>query len=226
MGLFCLRVDGRVVDLPGTSKRLVAVLALQGRTSRSRLAGTLWPEASEPRALASLRTVIWRVNQAAPQLVLTRGDAVEVDARAQVDVRAFVARATAVLHGRDGNVPTWPLTEDDLLVDWDEPWLTHERERLHQLRLHLLEAVAERLSEDGRYGLAIEAALAAVRCDALRESAHRTLIRAHLAEGNVGEARRAYRNVARLLDQELGLAPGAETTALLAVLGPREVGGG
>ncbi|GLZ48184.1 hypothetical protein Acsp06_43690 [Actinomycetospora sp. NBRC 106375] len=215
LGVFRLRIDGRPIELPGAAQRLLAVLALHGRTSRGRLAGTLWPEAPEPRALASLRTGIWRVNQAAPALVFARGDAIEVDAHAWVDVREFVDGAMAVLHDAPGDLPTWWSPGDDLLVDWDEPWLVHERERLHQLRLHLLETIADRLAAQGQFGLAIEAALAAVRRDALRESAHRTLIRAHLAEGNLGEARRAYRSFAQLLDEELGLTPTAEISALI-----------
>ena len=45
----------------------------------------------------------------------------------------------------------------------------------------------------------IEAALQAIAGDPLRESAHRCLIRAHLAEGNVSEARRQVHSYAALL---------------------------
>jgi DNA-binding SARP family transcriptional activator len=66
------------------------------------------------------------------------------------------------------------LDDADLLPDWVDDWLVHDRERLHQLRLHVLEALADRLAGDGRYGLALDVALAALRSDTLRESAHRT----------------------------------------------------
>lgn len=217
LGGFRLVVDGQLVDLPVGAQRLVAVLALRGRMSRSRLAGTLWPDTTELRALASLRTAIWRVNQLAPRLVLSSGDAVDVAAHAQVDVREFVERATAVLRDAETSVAPWPTAahDGDLLVDWSDSWLTHDRERLHQLRLHLLEKLSERLAADGRFGLAVEAALAALRRDALRESAYRALIRAHLAEGNICEARRAYATCVRVLGQELGVEPSAATTVLL-----------
>ena len=91
----------------------------------------------------------------------------------------------------------------ELLPDWDDPWVEGERERLRQLRLHMLEAVADRFTATGQFGLAIEVAFRVLQADALRESAHRALIRAHLAEGNIVEARRAYSVCEQLLHREL-----------------------
>ncbi|MFJ2931519.1 BTAD domain-containing putative transcriptional regulator [Streptomyces sp. NPDC087219] len=91
----------------------------------------------------------------------------------------------------------------ELLPDWEEEWLSGERERLRQLQLHLQESLAERLTSEGRFGLALEVALATLRLDVLRESAHRSVIRIHLAEGNIGEARRAYATCRQVLRQEL-----------------------
>ena len=58
LGAFRLAVDGIDVDLAAGSQRLVALLALRGRCSRSRVAGTLWPDSTEQRALGCLRTAI------------------------------------------------------------------------------------------------------------------------------------------------------------------------
>jgi DNA-binding SARP family transcriptional activator len=91
----------------------------------------------------------------------------------------------------------------ELLPDWDDPWVEGERERLRQLRLHMLEAVADRFTATGQFGLAIEVAFRVLQADALRESAHRALIRAHVAEGNIVEARRAYSVCEQLLHREL-----------------------
>ena len=41
LGGFRLLVDGREVDTPATTQRMVAALALRGRSSRGRLAGML-----------------------------------------------------------------------------------------------------------------------------------------------------------------------------------------
>ena len=82
-----------------------------------------------------------------------------------------------------------------------------ERERLRQLRLHTLEAMADRLARAGRYGEAVQAAYVAVGIEPLRESAHRAVVRVHLAEGNIVEAIRAHRAYCDVLLRELGVGP-------------------
>jgi tetratricopeptide (TPR) repeat protein len=70
----------------------------------------------------------------------------------------------------------------------------------------------------GRLGQALEAALAAVWGEPLRESAHRVLIKVHLAEGNYGEAMRQYRLYREQLNSELGLDPSPQIQALVRCL--------
>jgi hypothetical protein len=60
--------------------------------------------------------------------------------------------------------------------------------------------------------MALEAALAALRSDPLRESAYRAVIEVHLAEGNLHEARRQYLACLRMVRAELSLSP---STAML-----------
>ena len=60
------------------------------------------------------------------------------------------------------------------------------------------------------------AALAALRMDDARESAHRALIQVHLAEGNVSEARRAYERCRVVLVRDVGVEPSPATARLLA----------
>jgi DNA-binding SARP family transcriptional activator len=216
LGGFRLAFGERDVMLPVGAQRLVAVLALRGRLSRSRLAGTLRPDTPEQRALASLRTGIWRVNQAAPDLVVATGGQLDLDGRAEVDVRVLVKRSVEIMQGAKVDVSALStcVPDGELLPDWDDEWLADDRERFRQLRLHVLESVAERLADAGQFGLAIEVALSVMRADTLRESAHRALVRVHLAEGNVGEARRVYVACEQLLCQELGVAPSAAMTRL------------
>ncbi|MGH3788007.1 MAG: AfsR/SARP family transcriptional regulator [Pseudonocardiaceae bacterium] len=224
LGYFRLRVRGRDTALPAAAQRLVALLALRGRTSRSRAAGTLWPETTEHRALASLRTAIWRVNQAAPALVWCPGGDVDLDDTVSIDIRQLVQYGLAALSpdGADrGDIPVAHLgvnlieAESELLPDWEEEWLLTDRQRLRQLRLHLLEIIAERLAAQEHFGLAMEAALAALRADDLRESAHRAVIKIHIAEGNLVEARRAYGTCRTLLVHGLGIEPSPMAARLL-----------
>jgi DNA-binding SARP family transcriptional activator len=215
LGHFEVRVDGGPVMLPAGPQRLAAYLALRGSTARCRLAGELWPDATQDRAMGCLRTAIWRVNQATHGLVCAAGSALDLAPHADVDVRQVLGASGALL------TSATPLPTDaapptvELLPTWDDVWLVHDRERVRQLQLHVLEAGAERLMGAGEFGPALEWALAAVRADPLRESAHRVVIRIHVAEGNLIEARRAYDACADLLQRELGVHPSARVTQVL-----------
>lgn len=217
LGGFRLVVDDEDLTVPASTQRIISLLALRGRCGRSRLAGSLWPETTELRALASLRTAIWRANQTAPGLLVSGHDSLDLAPDVEVDVARLVRTAHDVMDGHASlllDAPGLQDVEGDLLPDWNDEWLVIDRERLRQLRLHVLETLASQLATQGMYGMAMEAALAALRADALRESAHRAVIRIHLAEGNRAEARHAYDECCAVLTRETGLGPSAETLRL------------
>lgn len=209
-------------DLPHSVQRLVAHLCLSRRPLRAALAGALWPDVSEDRAHGSLRSTLWRLQKAAPGLVATSGEHLALADGVRVDVHELGRWAT-----RAGD-PHAPLEDvevpeagfrGELLPGWYDDWVLLERERLRQLRLHALEQVAARLVSVGRYGDALEVAYAAVSAEPLRESAHRTVVRVHLAEGNVGEALRSYERFRMRLSEELGVPPSSHMIRLVAQLG-------
>jgi DNA-binding SARP family transcriptional activator len=107
------------------------------------------------------------------------------------------------------------IVSDDVLPDWYDDWLDTERERFRQIRLHALERLCERLTVERRFGEALQAGLAALRTEPLRESAHRAMIGMHLAEGNLGEAVRQYEACERLLWSQLGVKPARQTSELI-----------
>jgi DNA-binding SARP family transcriptional activator len=107
------------------------------------------------------------------------------------------------------------LLDGELLTGWYDDWVLVERERIRQLRLHALESLALTLAGQRRFALGLEAALAAVRAEPLRESAHRTVIQVHVLEGNVVEALRQAEHCRRLLRDELGLEPSSLLAAVL-----------
>ena len=116
----------------------------------------------------------------------------------------------------DMRILQWDPEAADILPGWYDDWVICERERIRQRLLHGLEAVGRELLLARRPADAIEAAMCAVRIEPLRESAQQLLVEAHLAERNYGEALRTYRTYARLLRQELGIAPGPVLGALVA----------
>jgi DNA-binding SARP family transcriptional activator len=104
----------------------------------------------------------------------------------------------------------------ELLPGWYDEWVLVERERHRQLSLHALESLCDHLTTAGRYGAAVLAGLAAVDREPLRESAHRALVRAYLAEGNAWEAIRRYRHYEEIAARHLGVGPSPMMRSLLS----------
>lgn len=208
---FALSCDDATVLVSKTSQRLLAILGLQTGTTRSHIAGLLWPETPEERAVACLRTALWRLRKQPAPLVRARGESVGLHEQVQVDVVDLMRSARLVQAG-DGSPETAALLTagpGELLPGWYDDWVLVERERLRQLRLQTLEALARRHLQGHRYGAALEAAMAAMRAEMLRETPHRLVVEAHLAQGNTAEALTAYRRYRDLLSHELHLAPSA-----------------
>jgi DNA-binding SARP family transcriptional activator len=215
---FELRLDGRVISLPSAAQRVVALLALHDRPMlRTYAAGLLWPESADERASANLRSALWRLRRLPFPLVEASHSHLRISAGVVVDAREMVERATAVLRGavvaspEEARRMTGPA---DLLPGWYEDWLVFERERFRQLQLHALEALSRLMAASGRFAEAVESGLAAVAAEPLRESAHRCLINAYLAEGNAGEAIRQFVRYRDLLRAELDLAPSEQMELL------------
>lgn len=120
---------------------------------------------------------------------------------------------TATAH--DLSALKWRTDALDLLPGWYDDWVLLERERVRQRLLHALEALSRELVRAGRHAEAVESALLAVSTEPLRESAQRALIEAHLAEGNLIEAMRAYDAYRGLVKRELGVEPGCELSGLI-----------
>ena len=220
---FQLVVDDHPVNALNSAQRLLAFLALRGPVARVVAAGTLWGDVPEEQALASLRTTMWRCNRTVRGLVAVAQTRLALASSVGVDVADLIRGAAVVLDGRLGGTAALPaLRPMELLPGWYDDWVIFERERLRQLRLHALEAAAGRHAQDGQYAAALECALAAVRAEPLRESAHRAVITVHLAERNVNEAVRVYQEFRRLIVDELGIEP-SEDLARLVFNGSRPV---
>lgn len=178
--------------------------------SRLYVAGSLWPELPDHRALGSLRSALWRLHSASLVTTELHTGAISLSRRASVDYRHAIALAQRLIDGSatvsdEGLVV--PLLTHDLLPDWYDDWIATERDRFRQLRLHALEAVAIRLSRERRYSDALQAALHAVAAEPLRETAHRAVIEVHVAEGNLAEAVLQYERYRNVLVGELGIRP-------------------
>jgi len=219
---FWLRGRDALPDLAHGSQRLLAFLALRDRTvTRSAASGTLWPEASEEHAHASLRSAISRLTQIAHEAIVVSARSVRLADDVSVDIREARSLAHRIVnpseHLGEEDLSHRAITtlSSDLLPDWYDEWAVIESEDWRQLRLHALDALTERLITERRHTDATSAALAAVKAEPLRETAHATLIRVFLAEGNRAEALSAFERYQTTLKAELGLEPGLELQALI-----------
>jgi SARP family transcriptional regulator, regulator of embCAB operon len=215
LGGFHLWWSGSVqIGIPRASQRVLAFLAIRGGViSRAAVAGTLWPNASETHAYSNLRSALTRLERTcreilqASKLELGIAEGVAVDIRHAQALAGRLLDPAATPEQSDLSRAAVAALSCDLLPGWYDDWVLVEAEDWRQLRLHALEALADRLAADGRWGQAADAAGAAVRAEPLRESAHAALIQVHLAEGNQSEALREFTRYRTLLHAELGLEP-------------------
>ena len=230
LGDFAILAGGHAVQLRQGGQRLLAFLGLsQKPVPRARVAAALWPDSATTQASANLRAALTRLPHPGGQN-LTESSTTGLGLSAHVDVDAWtcerqIRRLRTLpgadlgdLAGPDSTDEVLSLLHSDVLPSWDDDWILVERERHRQSRLHALEALSASLRTAGRFAEALQAALAAVAGESLRESAHRRVIEIHLAEQNPGEALRQYEIYRRLLHQELGLRPSATIRHLVQSL--------
>lgn len=209
LGGFAFVSAGVEQALPRGGQRLLAYLALQPGRQREQVAGTLWPEVAATRALGNLRSTLWRLSRVGV-CVTDPGPSLALPPDVEVDVHGLqrILRETRQSEfAADTHAWFWSDQAEELLPGWYDDWVLTERERLRQARLHVGEAMAERLCRGGRHAAALQVALQVIALEPLRESAHRLVIQVHLAEGNLSEAVRQYRTCCALLSAELGVGP-------------------
>ena len=216
-GWWNLRVHDQQVLLCRREQAVVAFLALRGCRPRSHIAGILWPNATEERALTSLRAAVLRTRRTVAGLLEVRRTTLGLHPDVHVDVDE-VHRVAGEVARRPDHAPHHALgvlAGDDLLPGWYDDWVLVERERLRNLRLSALETLAQRALARGDTELGASAARMATLIEPLRERAHALVVRAHLIAGNRPEAIRQFSAYRRLLREELAIAPSAQFTQLL-----------
>ena len=87
--------NGTELRLKHREQRLIALLGLSGERARPHVAGLLWPDSSDERALASLRRAVMQAQHARPGLLHAGPASVGLDPAIEVDV-VEVRRAAGV----------------------------------------------------------------------------------------------------------------------------------
>ena len=118
------------------------------------------------------------------------------------------------------------LAEGEFLAeDPYEDWAMEAREEWNERHLSVLSELAECLARKGNYTEAIEHCEQALALDEYREELHRRLMLYHYCAGEQTLALQAYRDYARLLEQELGANPSPELVRLKEQVEDRDVPG-
>jgi DNA-binding SARP family transcriptional activator len=198
---FAVEYGDSSLDLKPGAQRLVAYLALVQRAVERRfVAFQLWPDSCEERAMANLRSALWRLRLLPVMLIEVTSTHLTLRRHVWVDTRQdLLEEICAVLPHQ--------AFSSELLPDWYDDWIVVERERIRQGLLHALESACTTALDQDRHGDAIDLALRAVAMEPLRESAHRLVIMAHLREGNRYEAQRHYSHLVRMFREELNIEP-------------------
>jgi len=224
LGAFALSRDGAEVGLPAGTQRLIALAAVLGRPlCRAEAAATLWPDAEPRRAAGNLRSAWWRARRITGADLFQDAGTLGLGPQLDVDLWRATTLAGDLIDGcgRDGDLL---LKCAELLPGWYDDWVLMPRERFIQLRIAALITYSGNLLAERRYARSLQAALAAVAADPLRDSAHAAVIRALLARQDVSAAVTRYREFRELLRAELAVEPSAEVRSLMSeVTGSREV---
>lgn len=209
------------ISLPLGAQRLLAFLALQDDGAhRAAAAEHLWPDCVPSRAAANLRSALCQGRRLGCVTAIdTVGPHLMLSPAVQVDLHRVWESAHQVTEGMRPTPVDWTALVSDLsrelLPGWTDDWLILERERWDQLRVYALESLAQQFQAKGQYLSALQAALAAMTVDPIRETAHRIVIEVHLAEGNVANALKRYYDYRAFLRRELNVAPSPQMTQLV-----------
>jgi DNA-binding SARP family transcriptional activator/tetratricopeptide (TPR) repeat protein len=197
------RPPAKPVMLSVRDAALLAWLALEGPTPRTRLAELLWPESEPGVALNALRQRVF-------QLRRPFGDGLLVG-------HATLSLAEGVTHDltdSDGvlGIGTHALGPELLA------WLALQRGRRRQRVRQSLADLSDMAEQARDYADALSHAHELLALEPLSEEAHRRVIRLHYLAGDRPGALLAFDRCEQVLKHEVGVAPSPETLALLQTI--------
>lgn len=227
---------GQLTGLTATKvQELLAYLLLHRDHPQSRevLAGLLWGDTESWRAKKYLRQALWQLQAAlrslgklgqqvlrvdpewvelrtAPSLWL---DAALIDAAA-AELAAAPTSGTLDPALRERLRAAVEVYEDNLLPGWYQEWCVYERDRLHSRYLALLDALMADCEVRGAGEEGIRYGALSLHHDRGCERTHQRLMRLYCLAGDRAAALRQYDRCVIALDEELGVVPAAETSAL------------
>ena len=235
LGQFSLRVENEFVLIPSRpAQSLFAYLALNPGLihRREKLAGMLWPDATEENARGYLRSALWRIRKSFQGSEVERGDYLattdmEVSFRESskynIDANQVLERKPSsewTLEGLEEAVSSY---EGELLPGFYDEWIVIERERIHAAYEHKMRVFLDQLLESRQWEDALNWAEHWITKGYAPEAAYRGLMIAHVGMGDLSSAIAVYRRCQDSLSRDLGVEPSEELRSLRDMLANGEM---
>ncbi len=208
-----------VVRLERKTAALFAFLALEGATSRSRLAGLLWADSTEESARSSLRQRLYRLRTSVGKDLIVSDEPLRLDPSLAIDAVRFESLIFTSEYGKALSL------EGELLAgnDYDDcpdlnDWVLAARERLESGRREALSSEANLLEAAGDYQKALGRSQQLLARDPISEDTHRRIMRLHYLAGDRPAAIRAFEQCKTILGTQLGVEPLPETQNLAKLI--------
>jgi predicted ATPase/DNA-binding SARP family transcriptional activator len=206
-------------------RELLFLLATSPPLSREQIGAALWPDASRQQLGNALHTALRELRHALGDpgwIVYANGRYTVNPARPRdCDVDTFMAALTAARQARPAAAALPGLQRavtvygGDFLADMAAgDWAQARRDELSRAFESALLAIGRLQVAAGRYQAAAAAYRRVIGHEPLNESAHRELMSCWERLGETARAIRHYEELAGTLQDQLGAAPSAETTAL------------
>jgi predicted ATPase/DNA-binding SARP family transcriptional activator len=212
---------------------LLAYLAFHRRAhTRESLIEVLWPDL-EPEVgssrfrpeLSWLRRCLEPHENLRGTVLLSARQTVQLNPETTItDVAEFLERWEAAARASDASERLSQLGQavkrytGELLPGFYEDWVLTERAHLADIYRRAVQQYAAALAATGDRDGAIHYGRAVLRLDPLSEEAHADLMRYYAAAGQPSAVLRQYREMERVLREEIGVAPSEESRALMRQL--------
>lgn len=216
LGQFNVLKDHEPIEIPSRpAQSLFAYLVISAGTAhrREKLAGLLWPDASESNARSNLRHALWRLRSAIGDeyfLADKISIAFNADAEHWLD--------TVILEdGDDKEGSSQDLLEaiaiygGELLPGFYDDWVILERERYRAVFEKKVQGLLDRLVKEERWADVLEWGERWIAMGHAPEPAYRALMFAYCGLGDSAGMASTYQRCIKALRDELGVEPSQET---------------
>jgi DNA-binding SARP family transcriptional activator len=218
LGHFKVLKGEDAVEVPSRpAQSLFAYLAISAGTvhRREKLAGLLWPEASESNARSNLRHALWRLRKAVGNEYLI-ADKITVAFDEHADYWLDVNALSREEHeGRTTEELLEQITHygGELLPGFYDDWVILERERYRALFDNKVQKLLDQLVKEERWGDVLEWGERWIAMGHAPEPAYRALMFAYCGLGDTAGMANTYQRCVTTLKEELGVEPSGETKA-------------